>query len=297
MKGKEISPSPFFVFLKLWIIICVLFCVWKSIFGYKLYRLPNGYISVSRNGEEQKKPSVRNPYFYQNQEKVVEYEGYFYLHTYVGIWQNINLNIKKLGTFEHGTLYTLKLDQLDRSDPDERLGWQQRCMGYFYVTEDIIYMYRDREFSRKQNRKIKWTLQRDDEEFLKKAWTVCCEEEIDKRDNDDERYHSFVNAKGNWIIYRYIPEDSARGMPEFTGSKSYWLIVWEKGNGIVYWETGRGGMDMHVEFGVDLKEKQKIDYGYPFKRIHYDEIAEGEAERMSEKTEEIEKEEIQENQE
>ena len=295
MKGKEISPSSFFIFLKLWIIICVLFCVWKSIFGYKLYRLPNGYISVSRNGEEQKKPPVRNPYFYQNQEKVVEYEGYFYLHTYVGIWQNINLNIKKLGTFEHGTLYTLKLDQLDRSDPDERLGWQQRCMGYFYVTEDIIYMYRDREFSRKQNRKIKWTLQRDDEEFLKKAWTVCCEEEIDEKEGN--QYHTFVNTKGNWIIYRYIPEDSARGMPEFTGSKSYWLIVWEKGNGIVYWETGRGGMDMHVEFGVDLKEKQKIDYGYPFKRIHYDEIVEGEAERMSEKTEEIEKEEIQGNQE
>ena len=295
MKGKEISPSPFFIFLKLWIIICVLFCVWKSIFGYKLYRLPNGYISVLRNGEEQKKSPVRNPYFYQNQEKVVEYEGYFYLHTYVGIWQNINLNIKKLGTFEHGTLYTLKLDQLDRSDPYERLGWEQRCLGYFYVTEDTIYMYQDREFSRKQNRKIKWTLQRDEEKFLKEAWTVCCEEEIDEKDGD--RYHIFVNTKENWIIYRYIPEDSARGMPEFTGSKSYWLIVWEKGNGIVYWETGRGGMDMHVEFGVDLKEKQKIDYGYPFKRIHYDEIVEGEAERMSEKTEEIEKEEIQENQE
>ncbi len=295
MKGKEISPSSFFIFLKLWIIICVLFCVWKSIFGYKLYRLPNGYISVSRNGEEQKKPPVRNPYFYQNQEKVVEYEGYFYLHTYVGIWQNINLNIKKLGTFEHGTLYTLKLDQLDRSDPYERLGWEERCLGYFYVTEDIIYIHQDREFSRKQNRKIKWTLQRDEEKFLKKARIVCCEEEIDEKEGD--RYHTFVNTKGNWIIYRRIPEDSARGMPEFTGSKTYWLIVWEKGSGIVYWERGRGGMDMHVEFGVDLKEKQKIDYGYPFKTIHYDEIAEGEAERTNEKTEEIEKEEIQENQE
>ncbi len=292
---KPIKKRMFFIYFMIVITIYILYCNINNHFAYELCHLPSAYISVSRNGEEQKKTPVQNPYFYQNREKVIEYEGYFYLHTYVGIWQNINLNIEKLGTFEHGTLYTLELDQLDRSDPDERLGWGQRCLGYFYVTEDTIYMKRGLEFSRKQNRKIKWTLQRDEKKFLKKAWTVCCEEEIDEKDGD--QYHIFVNTKGNWIIYRYIPEDSARGMPEFTGSKSYWLIVWEKGNGIVYWETGRGGMDMHVEFGVDLKEKQKIDYGYPFKRIHYDEIVEGEAERMSEKTEEIEKEEIQENQE
>ncbi len=32
--------------------------------------------------------------------------------------------------------------------------------------------------------------------------------------------------------------------------------------------NGRGGMDMHVEFGHDIKEEQKKDYGYPYKLVH-----------------------------
>ena len=46
------------------------------------------------------------------------------------------------------------------------------------------------------------------------------------------------------------------------------LIVWEKGNGIVYYMHGNGAKNMHVEFGTDLELQQQTDYGYPYKLFH-----------------------------
>ncbi len=138
--NKVEKKRIFFIYFIVFITIYILYCNIKNHFAYELCHLPSAYISVSRNGEEQKKSLVRNPYFYQNQEKVVEYEGYFYLHTYRVIRQNINLNITKLGTFEHGTLYTLELDELDTTDPYEMLTSERKYIGYYYVTEDAIYM-------------------------------------------------------------------------------------------------------------------------------------------------------------
>ncbi len=141
---------------------------------------------------------------------------------------------------------------------------------------------------------MKWILQRSEEKFLNKVSIVCCEEGTELTKDGSE--YKYVEVNNNRRIYRNFPPSVSREI-YFYGSKDYLLLVWEKGKGLVYYVRGRGDMDMHVEFGVDLKEKQKIDYGYPYKLFHLDEIAEDEAERMSEKTEEIEKKEIQENQE
>jgi len=45
-------------------------------------------------------------------------------------------------------------------------------------------------------------------------------------------------------------------------------MVWEKEKGMVYYMNGNGGMNMHVEFGHNIKEEQKTDYGYLYKRFH-----------------------------
>ena len=50
--------------------------------------------------------------------------------------------------------------------------------------------------------------------------------------------------------------------------RRYLLIVWEKEKGIVYYMRGNGAMNMHVEFGVDLKREQLTDYGNPYRMFH-----------------------------
>lgn len=208
----------------------------------------------------------QNPYFYKVDGKVVEYEGYFYLHTYRSFYQNVDLNITELGVFENGTLYTLELGQLDVSDPLDELGWGRRYIGYFYVTDDRIYMTASGEdgFTKKRNREMIQLLQEDEKEFLERCVIVCCEEGTEDR-ADDQGYHIWVEVDEDRRIFRDRND-------YYYGSKDYLLMIWEKGRGITYYVHGNGMKNMHVEFGVDLPEKQRVDYGFPYKLFHYKEI-------------------------
>ena len=83
----------------------------------------------------------------------------------------------------------------------------------------------------------------------------------DRRFRRENGYHSFVEVDGERRIFRYYND-------YFYGSKEYLLIVWEKEKGIVYYMRGNGAMNMHVEFGVDLKREQLTDYGNPYRMFH-----------------------------
>lgn len=208
----------------------------------------------------------QNPYFYKADETVVEYEGYFYLHTYRPFYQNVDLNITELGVFENGALYTLELGQLEVKDPLDELGWGRRYIGYFYVTEDGIYMTASGGdgFTKELNQEMMQLLQEDEDEFLERCVIACCEEGTEDR-VDDQGYHIWVEVDGDRRIFRIRNN-------YYYGSKDYLLMMWEKGKGITYYVHGNGMMNMHVEFGVDLPEKQKVDYGFPYKLFHYEEI-------------------------
>ena len=89
---------------------------------------------------------------------------------------------------------------------------------------------------------------------------VCCEKGTEDI-TDDNGYHAYVEVDGDKRIFRYYND-------YFYGSKEYMLMVWEKGQGITYYIHGNGAKNMHVEFGSHIKEKQKVDYGYPYKMFY-----------------------------
>ncbi|MCM1425678.1 MAG: hypothetical protein NC118_03655 [Eubacterium sp.] len=93
------------------------------------------YIFVGEQWEDHCSPWA---YFYAEGETTHTYEGYFYLHTYTDIWQDIDLYITKLESFSGGTLYALELEQPDSTDPFEQL-LDRKYIGYFYVTDEYGY--------------------------------------------------------------------------------------------------------------------------------------------------------------
>ena len=97
------------------------------------------YINRQNNNATKQEYESQNPYFYTTTEQKVEYEGYFYTHSYRDIWQNIDLYITNLQTFENGALYTLELEQLESTDPLDKIALGRRYLGYFYVTDNAIY--------------------------------------------------------------------------------------------------------------------------------------------------------------
>lgn len=210
-----------------------------------------------------------NPYFYTAEQTQIEYEGYFYTYSYRDIWQNIDLYITKLQAFESGVLYTLELEQLESTDTWDQIALGRRYLGYFYVTDKAIYCASfspeassapEEGYTAAENEKIIHRIQTDETAFLEECYMVCCEDET--ADTADENgYHAFVEADGDRRIFRLYND-------YFYGSKEYMLIVWEKGNGIVYYMHGNGAKNMHVEFGTDLERQQQTDYGYPYKLFH-----------------------------
>ena len=220
------------------------------------------YINRQNNNATIQEYESQNPYFYTTTEQKVEYEGYFYTHSYRDIWQNIDLYITNLQTFENGALYTLELEQLESTDPLDKIALGRRYLGYFYVTDNAIYYTSAtmEGYSDAENRRILRQIQTDEAAFLEECDIVCCENgTVDV--TDENGYHAFVETDGDRRIFRFYND-------YFYGSKDYKLIVWEKGKGIVYYIHGNGAKNMHIEFGADIDKEQQTDYGYPYKLFH-----------------------------
>lgn len=221
-------------------------------------------VSVCVACGEEKTNNVENAYFFKADETVHTYEGYFYLHSYTDLWQDVDLYITKLEDFSEGALYALELEQPESSDPFDEL-YGHKYIGYFYVTEKAVYYYKDSitnedGYSDENNNGIIQWIKGDEADFREKSTIVCCEEGTEDI-TDKNGYHAYVEAEGDKRIFRSYND-------YFYGSKDYMLMVWEKDIGLTYYMHGSGGMDMHVEFGHNLKEEQKTDYGYPYKLFH-----------------------------
>ncbi len=191
-----------------------------------------------------------NPYFYKKGTTEMTYEGFIYPMSYREIWQEVTLDITKLGTFANGGLYALELEQPEVSDPEDMITMGRRYLGYFYVTENTIYRMPVSTYegiTEEQTKSIVELLKEDEKIVLSTCHIVCNEEGIEDI-VDENGYHSGIKVDDNRRTYYYYNEDSS-------ATKDYEEIVWEKGKGIVYYKRGSGSMNMHIEFGVDL-EKQ-----------------------------------------
>lgn len=205
--------------------------------------------------------SHSNAYFYSVEETVHAYEGYFYLHSYTDLWQDVDLYITELEHFSDGILYALELEEPESPDPYDKL-LARKYIGYFYVTDEIIYYLTAYEdgYTDENNSRIIGQIKCDEVKFLEQCTVVCCENGTEDI-TDENGYHAYVEVDGEKRIFRWYNDS-------FYGSKGYMLMVWEKGKGLTYYIHGNGEKNMHVEFGNNLKEEQKVDYGYPYKMFH-----------------------------
>ena len=228
---------------------------------YNEYAISNESVKYILDGEFlgklEKSYSHSNVYFYDVEETVHTYEGYFYLHTYTDIWRNVDLHITNLESFSNGALYALELEQPEFSDPFDKL-LSRKYIGYFYVTDEVIYYLAANEdgYTDENNSAIISQIKSDEEKFLKQCIIVCREDGTEDI-TDENGYHAYVQVDGERRIFRCYND-------YLYGSKDYMLMVWEKGKGLTYYMHGNGAKNMHVEFGNDIKEEQKINYGYPY---------------------------------
>lgn len=173
----------------------------------------------------------------------------------------VELYITRLDSFSNGILYMLELEQPESSNPYDEL-LNRKYIGYFYVTDEIIYYLPASEdgYTDENNSRVIEKIQCGGADLPEQCMIVCCENATGNI-ADDNGYHAYVEVDGDKRIFHFYND-------YIYGSKEYMLMVWEKGQGITYYIHGNGAKNMHVEFGRNIKEEQKVDYGYPYTMFH-----------------------------
>ena len=174
-------------------------------------------------------------------------DGYFFpqgesSHTYMATFidlelveKEVVLHVTEVQAFEEGTLYELKIDS-DMEARDTHAGYRGdwRNFGLFYVQGDEIYFIRAEE-AQSEYQTV--------EEILDAATIVCSEDgKEDTLDEDERGWHEFILAEGDRREYH--------GYSTMVETGYYEHFYWEKGKGLVTYESGYGaladGIEMHL---------------------------------------------------
>lgn len=143
---------------------------------------------------------IVNPFFFQNGESVISYNGLFAVGMEGEILEcNVNLHIINLGQYQDGNLYNIKIDP-DGSALGELLNsdsiwsnldyWTERLnLGYLYVDAEKIYMLSATD---KMGMTIVGKIEPPE------CYITCQNEELkDTLDVNEKVWHNFIRVDGN----------------------------------------------------------------------------------------------------
>lgn len=196
------------------------------------------------NNSCQNKIKYDNQYFFKDDILSVTYKGSFMF------WNPLNrpiiLCINKVASFNDGEVYLLRLNQIEVTEPLDKIPEDRLQLGHFYVTKDKIYRlcYTDNSIYFVNHYKKGIT----ENNFIKESQIVCQEDELkDSLGENAKGWHEFIEIDGDkrrFVSYNNI-----------VNTGFYENIVWEKDKGLIYYRSGYGAGKETIEF---LSIKYKI---------------------------------------
>lgn len=159
--------------------------------------------------------AAANPFFFKSGTEVVNYKmAYSFSDANEG---EATLRIKKIDKLAKGTVYELKLDAVP-GIPDDRLS-----LGYFYVQQDKIY---------KTDPTQEYLNILKTQELPCHCFIVCQEEELTDPFASEPGFHQYITVNGGRREYHSYNDDTETGY--------YESFTWEKGKGLVAYQSGYG---------------------------------------------------------
>ena len=197
--------------------------------------------------KEKEDEGVENPWFFDEGQQQIAYDGVIYPLNSYELKQDITLNVFKIAELENGILYGMELDQPSVDDPWDEISWGRRYLGYYYVTNDTIYLSfmpsrlsaDDDGYTDERNQEIIRILEDDEEEFINNYCHIVCSTKATDRTPNENGYYGYVVPIGDRCIFRF-------GNTYTGGTRTYCTIVWEKGKGMTYYLYGEGSRLMEV---------------------------------------------------
>ena len=166
--------------------------------------------------------TAQTPYFFDYGTETVEFEAEF-AGTPFGEYEQAKIQVEQEAQGENGILYTLMIESDAEAAGRYSYGGDRFFLGYFYVTEDKI--YRMDETGMEAGIK-------NEEEFPAKGTVVC--QETGKEDplKVEKGWHEKIVVDGAVCTYR--------SYNDLTETGYYESFVWEKGKGLIEYQSGFG---------------------------------------------------------
>lgn len=187
-----------------------------------------------------------NPFFFEDNTTQVTYDALVNNLDGEEKAHELKVNIEKLKELENGTLYRMELEQPLVDDPIDKICLGRTYLGYYYVTEDEIYLrplYESNDtggYTEETDQMVIDGIQKDEKDFLEEeCYLVDCNEGTE-RIEDEQGWISYVKVIGNTHIYYFYNTYTG-------GTKDYRKIIWQEGRGMVYYLHGTGSRKMEVE--------------------------------------------------
>ena len=172
--------------------------------------------------------TAQTPFFFDHGTEMVEFEAEF-AGTPFGEYEQAKIQVEQAAQGENGILYTLMIESDAEAAGRYSYGEDRFFLGYFYVTEDKI--YRMDEAGMEAGIK-------NEKEFPAKGTVVC--QETGKEDplKAERGWHEKITVDGAVCTYR--------SYNDFTETGYYESFVWEKGKGLIEYESGFGAEKDHI---------------------------------------------------
>jgi len=155
-------------------------------------------------------------------------------------YQPITLRIQTVGVFEECILYELRIDYLQNiSDQYNQIDPARVNLGFFYVTDDIIYRM---EASAVTVSYLSYGNREEINNFISGSQIVCQEAAMpDALGKDNKGWHESIEADGNKRHFQ--------SYNDLVESGWYEEFIWEKDIGLIYYKSGFGTGRWSIEFG------------------------------------------------
>lgn len=156
--------------------------------------------------------------------------------------QEVFLDIREIEEFSHGTLYSLELSQDSLNGLQEIIPKEMKYLGYFYVTENEVFFKPFEEIGENVDEydiSIISQAETNGCDFLEEWYNISTTQCTRKNTENYEEILRVEIAGNKCFFYDQVYQKNNE-------NKEDYLIVWEKGRGLLYYFYQTNAMEMYL---------------------------------------------------
>ncbi|MCM1233634.1 MAG: hypothetical protein NC489_26265 [Ruminococcus flavefaciens] len=171
-------------------------------------------------------PRTENEFFFADDTDGKIYDANFSFDNVYDLIEEVELQVICVAKEKQGIVYQLRIAGVDAEEDYMKSRFE---LGFFYVTNDKIYLYRGNEIPKEQD-------------FLANG-IIICQEDSKEEELRDDGTRDYIEYDGRQCYYG--------SYNTLTDTGFYETFVWERGVGLIQYKSGFGAAGEEITITLD----------------------------------------------